>query len=50
MYEPEEPLTQEQFLLRFKRVFGREMTPEEKRKFFLLPEAALETDKDKRLK
>jgi hypothetical protein len=32
---PEESLTHEEVLLRFKKVFGRDMTPEERHSFFL---------------
>jgi hypothetical protein len=31
----EEPLAPEEVLLRFKKIIGRDMTPEEKHKFFL---------------
>jgi hypothetical protein len=34
-FDNEEPMTPEEALLRFKKVMGREMTPEEKHKFFL---------------
>ena len=37
-FDHEEPMTAEEILLRFKKVMGRDMTPEEKHKFFL-PEA-----------
>lgn len=36
MFALEENLSHEEILLRFKKVFGRDMTPEEK-PFFLLP-------------
>lgn len=34
-FDHEEPMTAEEILLRFKKVMGRDMTPEEKHKFFL---------------
>jgi hypothetical protein len=34
-FDHEEPMTPEEILLRFKKVMGRDMTPEEKHKFFL---------------
>jgi ribosomal protein S21 len=34
-FDNEESLTHEEVLRRFKKVMGREMTPEEKHKFFL---------------
>jgi hypothetical protein len=34
-WENEESLTPEEVLLRFKKVIGRDMTPEEKHRFFL---------------
>jgi hypothetical protein len=34
-FDNKEPMTPEEILLRFKKVMGREMTPEEKHKFFL---------------
>ena len=37
-FDNEEFLTSEEILLRFKKIFGRDMTPEEKHKFFLVPE------------
>jgi len=37
-FNPEESLTHEEILLRFKKVLGRDMTPEERHLFFLLPE------------
>jgi hypothetical protein len=36
LLDPDVTLTQEEILSRFKRVFNREMTPAEKRSFFLL--------------
>ena len=42
MFDPEETLTHEEVLLRFKKVLGREMTPEERSMFFLPPEAPSE--------
>jgi hypothetical protein len=33
----EESLTHEEILLRFKKILGWKMTPEEKRKFFFAP-------------
>jgi hypothetical protein len=38
MFEFEETLTHEEIRLRFKHVFGRDMTPEEKPIFFLPPD------------
>jgi len=40
-FDYEDSLTPEEILLRFKKVMGREMTPEEKHRFFLVepPEA-----------
>jgi len=38
MFDPEESLTHEEILLRFKKVLGREMTPEEKHHFFVPPD------------
>jgi hypothetical protein len=34
----ETTFTHEQILQRFKKLFGRDMTPEERRAFFLLPD------------
>jgi hypothetical protein len=34
-WDNEESLTPEEILLRFKKVIGRDMTPEEKHRFFL---------------
>jgi hypothetical protein len=42
-WDDEESLTPEEILLRFKKVIGRDMSPEEKHKFFL-PEAPPGTD------
>jgi hypothetical protein len=36
--DPEESLTHEEILFRFKKVLGRDMAPEERHLFFLLPE------------
>lgn len=45
VFDSEEgPLSPKEILLRFKRIMGREMTPNEKRKFFLPPEAQTEPD------
>jgi hypothetical protein len=41
MFDPEESLTHEEILLRFKKVLGRDMTTEEKHHFFLPPEFPL---------
>jgi hypothetical protein len=35
MFDPEESLTHEEILRRFRKIMGRDMTPEEKRRFFL---------------
>jgi hypothetical protein len=35
VFDHEEPMTPEEILLRFKKIMGRDMTPEEKHKFFL---------------
>jgi hypothetical protein len=39
-FDHEEPMTPEDILLRFQRIMGRDMTPEERHSFFLpeLPE------------
>jgi hypothetical protein len=37
-FDDEEPLTPEEVLLRFKKIMGREMTPEEKHSFFVSTE------------
>jgi hypothetical protein len=34
-FENEEPLTPEEILLRFRKIMGRDMTPDEKDRFFL---------------
>jgi len=34
-FDNEESLTPEEVLLRFKKIIGRDMTPEEKHRFFL---------------
>jgi hypothetical protein len=34
-FDHAEPLTPEEILLRFKKVMGRDMTPDEKHRFFL---------------
>jgi hypothetical protein len=41
-FDDEESMTHEEILLRFKKIIGREMTPEEKHKFFLLPDTPTE--------
>jgi hypothetical protein len=38
MFDPEDTLTHEEILSRFKRLFNRDMTPQEKRAFFLVSE------------
>jgi hypothetical protein len=38
MFDPEDSLTHEEILLRFQKVLGRDMTAEEKHRFFLQPE------------
>jgi len=35
MFDPENTLTHEQILLRFKKLFNRDMTPDEMRLFFI---------------
>ena len=35
MFDPEDTLTHEQILFRFKKLFNRDMTPDEMRLFFL---------------
>ena len=35
-FDHEESMTPEEILLRFKKVMGRDMTPEERHRFFLL--------------
>jgi hypothetical protein len=47
--DPDATLTQEEILSRFKKVFNREMTTEEKRSFFLLESFAY-TDTDSQSK
>jgi hypothetical protein len=42
MFDPEETLTHEEVMLRFKKVFGRSMTPEERHAFFLPPDRPAE--------
>jgi len=37
-FENEDSLTAEQVLIRFKKIMGRNMTPEEKRHFILPPD------------
>jgi hypothetical protein len=37
-FDQEDSLTPEEIQQRFKKVFGREMNPEEKRYFFLAPQ------------
>jgi len=39
VFDHEESLTPEEILLRFKRIMGRDMTTEEKHRFFLPPES-----------
>jgi len=41
VFDNEEPMTPEETLRRFKKVMGRDMTPDERQRFFLLkhPEA-----------
>jgi hypothetical protein len=34
-FDNEESLTPEEIMIRFKKIMGRDMTPEEKHKFFL---------------
>jgi hypothetical protein len=46
-FDNEEPLTHEEILLRFKKIMGRDMTPEEKHKFFLPTEISIEPDSEK---
>jgi hypothetical protein len=44
-HDYEEPLTPEEIVRRFKKVLGRDMTPEERHQFFLpedLPQSDLE--------
>jgi hypothetical protein len=36
-FDDEESLTPEEIMRRFKKIMGREMTPEEKQSFFLPP-------------
>jgi hypothetical protein len=38
VFDAEDTLTHEEVLIRFKRVIGRDMTPEERCSFFLPPE------------
>jgi hypothetical protein len=41
-FDHEECLTPEEIMHRFKKIMGREMTPEEKHSFFLPPEIQTE--------
>jgi hypothetical protein len=47
MVDPEETMTHEEIILRFKKVLGRDMTPEERRAFFLPPENPPESHSEK---
>jgi hypothetical protein len=46
-FDNEEPLTPEEILLRFRKIMGRDMTPEEKHRFFLPPEPPTEPSHEK---
>ena len=46
-FDNEEPLSPEEILLRFKKIMGRDMTPDEKHKFFLPAEIRTEPDSEK---
>jgi hypothetical protein len=50
MFNPEDSLTHEQILLRFKKLFKRDMTAAEKRAFFLPPEATSKPHVDEELR
>jgi hypothetical protein len=41
-FDNEESTTHEEILLRFKKIIGREMTSEEKHRFFLPPDTTAE--------
>jgi hypothetical protein len=41
-FDNEESMTHEEILLRFKKIIGREMTSEEKHRFFLPPDTPTE--------
>lgn len=45
MFDPEDTLTHEQILFRFKKLFNREMTPGEMRLFFLRESRLTREDK-----
>lgn len=47
MFDPEETLTHEEVVLRFKKILGRDMTPEERYAFFLPPDAPSEADDER---
>ena len=47
MFDPEETLTHEEVVLRFRKVLGRDMTPEERHSFFLPPETQNEPKAEK---
>jgi len=46
-FDYEDSLTHEEIQRRFKKIIGREMTPEEKCNFFLPPETTTEPDLEK---
>jgi hypothetical protein len=45
MFDPEDTLTHEQILFRFKKLFNRDMTPDEMRLFFLRESRLTREDK-----
>jgi hypothetical protein len=48
MVDPEETLTHEEVMRRFRKVLGRDMTPEERHAFFLPPEPPADPSPEKR--
>jgi hypothetical protein len=47
VFDLEETLTHEETLLRFRAIFRRDMTPEERDRFFLSPDTSVEPDAEK---
>jgi hypothetical protein len=47
MFDPEELLTHEEILLRFKKIFNRDMTAAKKHAFFLPSETATKPDEER---
>jgi hypothetical protein len=46
-FDPNATLTQQEVLIRFKKIFGRELTPEERHDFMLTPEPSAKQDPKK---